>query len=765
LPRRCRTFGLLILVLLCLTYGLGYRFFHQPRLDVGKIAPQTIWAPASASVEDTQTTQEKREAAQQGVFPAVRVDATANQQIQQQLKQWIDRGNQIRSTLGGFPFTSTAILSTGTQIYLRKTADAEWQSIQQMLGVTPTERSRLVVTLNTPLQTTQQRALRELQTYRQTVAASTFSQLLATVQQARQRYPLALSLLANSQIAAPQPIYDIGFLSITHPEWRLAQVEVQHILDRMLAQGIYPGLSDAQLQRAIDLHLQSSRIPSSTQPLASQILATVLTTNLIPDPEQTQWRAEQAAQAIASVMVHIQAGEVIVRAGEPITQEAFVLLDHFRLSQRGINGFQVLAFSGYVGLAIVGFKKIEQTLQPRFRPQDYLLVFLLVLTPSLIIAVSQSYTGLPALGLLLGSFYGVKVGTLVIAALSPLLAFGTEIRWDDLLPGAIAGLLGSLMASGKWHFFQREVPRTREDLATLGVLIGLTQGIVDLLIHMAIAVLWYTALGGAIVSAFIGVIWSILAIGLSPYLEWIFDLVTPIRLAELSNPNRPLLKRLAREAPGTFQHTQFVAILAETAAQALGCNVELVRAGTLHHDIGKLHDPLAFIENQMGGVNKHHEIDDPWLSAMIIKKHVSEGLVIARKNHLPSAIQAFIPEHQGTILIAYFHHQAQQRQVTGDRMGDRILQAADFRYDGPIPQSRETGIVMLADACEAALRSLDAATPADALAMVNKILKARWQEQQLVDSGLTRQDLNQIAHIFVQVWQQVHHKRIVYPKS
>ncbi|QFS50701.1 pgpH, cyclic-di-AMP phosphodiesterase PgpH [Nostoc sphaeroides CCNUC1] len=281
-----------------------------------------------------------------------------------------------------------------------------------------------------------------------------------------------------------------------------------------------------------------------------------------------------------------------------------------------------------------------------------------------------------------------------------------------------------------------------------------------MLVNTAIAPLWYAVLGAAVLNGLAGLIWSILALGLSPYLEALFDLVTPIRLAELSNPNRPLLKRLADEAPGTFQHTLFVATLAEAAARALNCNVELVRAGVLHHDIGKMHDPLGFIENQMGGINKHDVINDPWKSAEIIKKHVSEGLVMARQHKLPSAIQAFIPEHQGTILIAYFYQQAQQQQQNPEK----VLHESDFRYDGPIPQSKETGIAILADACEAALRSLKDATPEAALAMVNKILKARWQDNQLVDSGLTRAEMSQIAHIFVQVWQQFHHQRIAYPK-
>ena len=253
------------------------------------------------------------------------------------------------------------------------------------------------------------------------------------------------------------------------------------------------------------------------------------------------------------------------------------------------------------------------------------------------------------------------------------------------------------------------------------------------------------------------------ALGVSPYLEHFFDVVTPIRLAELSNPNRPLLKRLAAEAPGTFQHTIFVANLAEAAARALGRNVELVRAGTLYHDIGKMHDPEGFIENQMGGPNKHDLINDPWKSANIIKKHVTLGLVMARKYRLPEAVQAFIPEHQGDMKISYFYQQAKAKQAVEPTL---VVNAADFSYDGPIPQTMETGITMLADSCEAALRSLKPDASIDeAYAMVNKILRARWRNRQLVDSGLSRDDMDVIASVFVQVWQQHNHKRISYPKS
>ena len=325
-----------------------------------------------------------------------------------------------------------------------------------------------------------------------------------------------------------------------------------------------------------------------------------------------------------------------------------------------------------------------------------------------------------------------------------------------LLAGFISGLIAAIFAGRL---------RSREGIAKLGIAVGMSQVaiylITKLILSASPATIWSAILPDAMICGLFGVAWIVVAIGISPYLERFFDLITPIRLAELSNPNLPLLKRLATEAPGTFQHTMFVASLAEAAARELNCNVELVRAGTLYHDIGKMHDPLGFIENQMGGPNKHDEINDPWVSAEIIKKHVSEGLVMARKYGLPKAIRDFIPEHQGTLLIAYFYYQAKQK---AEQEGTQVVES-DFRYAGPVPQSREAGIMMLADGCEAALRSLRDATPKQALATIHKIFKSRWQDQQLIDSGLSYDELPVIAEVFVRVWEQFNHKRIVYPKG
>ncbi|WP_096590488.1 HDIG domain-containing metalloprotein [Calothrix sp. NIES-2098] len=728
-----------LLVVLSLSSGLGYRFYDQPQLDVGKIAPQTLIAPISARVEDVKTTEEKRREARSGASAVWVVDKQVNEQIHQNLQHLLMQGGKIREKLGNFPFVKTSVLSTATQTYLRQAPEPEWQKVLQTLA----KNSNL-----TGLNSAQQQAIKELRTYRDS------SQLLKAIASSRQRYTITLNSLSENET-----LYDATFLNLSDTEWQKTQIQVRQALDRMLAQGIYPGLSKDNLNSAIAMQVSVS-VPKTAQPLAQRLLSKVVDANLIKDIEQTKQIAEKAAQAVEPTIVSIQKGEVIVRAGEKITQADFVLLDHFQLSQRGIDWLHLMRFTWLVGLAVVIFRLVERRLQLKLRNNDYILILLLTLSAPLLIILTKSLTGLPAIGLLLGSFYGTAIGGTVMGLLTILLSIGTELSWHDLIASAAGGILGGLMA-GQWRFPPREALRTREELATLGILIGLTQGLVYLLANTAIAPLWYAVLGTAVLNGLAGLIWSILALGLSPYLEALFDLVTPIRLAELSNPNRPLLKRLANETPGTFQHTLFVATLAEAAARSLNCNVELVRAGVLYHDIGKMHDPLGFIENQMGEANKHDVINDPWKSAAIIKKHVSEGLVMARHYKLPSAIQAFIPEHQGTILIAYFYQAAQQQQKHNP---DIMLHESDFRYDGPIPQSKETGIAMLADACEAALRSQKDATPEAALAIVNKILKARWQDNQLVDSGLTRQEMSQIAHIFVQVWQQFHHKRIAYPQ-
>jgi hypothetical protein len=243
---------------------------------------------------------------------------------------------------------------------------------------------------------------------------------------------------------------------------------------------------------------------------------------------------------------------------------------------------------------------------------------------------------------------------------------------------------------------------------------------------------------------------------LAPLVESFFGLLTRARLMELADLERPLLRRLSTEAPGTFEHTLMICGLAEEGARAIQADVDLIRTGALYHDVGKLHGPSWFIENQEYGRNPHEQLNDPLASAAILQAHVDEGLKLARRHHLPRPLADFIPEHQGTLKMGYFLHQARER--------DPGIAEGRFRYRGPIPRSRETAILMLADGCEAALRSLPPNTcEAEARAMVRRIVEARQQDGQLAASGISRGELELVIRAFVRVWRRMRHRRIPYP--
>lgn len=763
--RRSQPPIVLAIAILSLSSAIGYRFYDEPQLAVGTVAPQTLRAPATVRIIDQHTTEANRKAARTAGVPVLMIDQAINQKIYQTLQTLLQQGDDLRQQAGKLPFVEPSMLSTTAQRYLRQAPDEQWQAtIAKIEGKTggKAEGKTDISEPNSPrsraqtdlASSSQELAILELQNYRRTSSADDFSALKEVIGLARQRYAAALlSLPDGTQV---EKFYDPTLFNLTDPEWDQTKAIVRQTLERMLSQGIPPGIPPALLDQAIKIQLSNS-ISASIQPPASKILAAVIQPNLTQDIKQTKFQAEQAALSVKDVMVAARRGDTIVRQGELISQEDFVLLDHFGMSRRRINWLGLIGFSGLVGGAVAVFLIIERKFHPGLRRRDRLLILLLTLTAPVISALGLPASSLPVIGLLVGSFYGSALGITVIGLLTVVLPIGMEVAPISLIAGTVGSLVGAIMA---------ERLRSREELALLGGVVGLTQGFVYLVLTLigssTSSAVWYVILTSAALQSLFGIAWSVVALGISPYLEQFFDLVTPIRLSELSNPNRPLLERLASATPGTFQHTLFVATLAEAAARALGCSVELVRAGTLYHDIGKMHDPLGFIENQMGGINKHDQINNPWVSAALIKKHVTEGIVMARRCRLPKAIQSFIPEHQGTMLISYFYYQALQEAKDNPKL---TVNEADFRYDGPIPQSRETGIVMLADSCEAALRSLKEASREEALAMVNRILRARWQDNQLLESGLSREDMTRIAEIFVQVWLQFNHQRIPYPKA
>ncbi|MFQ5803928.1 MAG: HD family phosphohydrolase [Candidatus Methylomirabilales bacterium] len=251
---------------------------------------------------------------------------------------------------------------------------------------------------------------------------------------------------------------------------------------------------------------------------------------------------------------------------------------------------------------------------------------------------------------------------------------------------------------------------------------------------------------------------ALFASTLLPVLEYLFETATDLKLLELSNLNRPLLKQLMRTAPGTYHHSLMMGELSEAAAEAIGANPLLCRVGAYYHDIGKVRKPVYFIENHMDALKRHEKLS-PHLSSLIVISHVKEGIELALENRLPPTIVDLIPQHHGTRLVTYFYEKAKGSQ--DPELSE--VKEEDYRYPGPKPQTREAAILMLADAVEAAARTLNEPTPARIQGLVQRLANSIFIEGELSECDLTLKDLHQIAKAFVRVLTASHHHRVDYP--
>jgi cyclic-di-AMP phosphodiesterase PgpH len=754
---KARTPLLLTLTIASLTTAVGHRFYNQPSLARGTIAPTTIIAPKTASFEDRQKTELEIERAISSVIPVLQKDSQITSAIKAKLNDKLQTIDKARSKLQLSPFVDPKILDRNLQEDLCHLTETEWRTVKESLIALQNSSNTATLAVAPNLSSRSKDAISTIKKQRYQLSQTEYSSMLANIDRERQKYRQNKESILKEMSASFDRATLSAFLDLNPTNWTQTKTSIEQIAERILNQGIPEGMPARLMQEAIAVQVKTTVSQDKIAPVEN-ILKGVLQPNLVRDEMATLAHTQQTAAEVKPAIVSIKKGETIVAEGEVIDRKAFLLLDGLQLSQRGINWWGLGGSAGSIAAGTLFLWSIRRRWKIYLRSRDGILLCLLSLSAPILASFNIPYTNLPAVGLLTSSFYQPILAIAQVTMVGGLVALSEEEPdWGSLLAAMSGGWVAAAFA---WRM------RSREAIAKLSLTVGIAQGgvyfTIKLLWSLGTGTIWYSLIPEALAYGFSGIAWSVVALGISPYLERFFDVVTPIRLVELSNPNLPLLKRLATEAPGTFQHTMFVASLAEAAARELGCNVELIRAGTLYHDIGKLHDPLGFIENQMGAPNKHETINDPWESAEIIKKHVSEGIEMAKKHGLPRAIRDFIPQHQGTLLIAYFYYQAKEKQ---GKENAKPVTEADFRYDGPIPQSREAGIMMLADCCEAALRSLKNATPQMAIGMVHKIFKARWQERQLIDSGLRWEELPIIAEVFINVWQQCNHQRIAYPKA
>jgi len=518
---------------------------------------------------------------------------------------------------------------------------------------------------------------------------------------------------------------------------------------RMLSQGLSGSLAEGQLLSAATLQLETLAAPA--RDLGARLLTHALLgqANLRADPALSQRRIEALISQQGIPTLRVRAGDLITRQGEPVSPQALDVLDYFGLVNRRPRPLAWLSLfaQGLAAAAVMVLllRRWRACLEPR---QALLALGMLLVVQGVCLWLGPLASPLVLLvppTLLLAQGLGTAAGLSWLAAASLLLPLPLGGVADLRLVLAAAVAAAGALAAGR--------QRSRGELLQLAVLLPTAAVLLQALLLQGRSAPAQLDLQGEAL-----LLGGLLMAGLllAPLVEELFGLLTRSRLLELADLERPLLRRLSSEAPGTFEHTLMIAGLAEEGARAIGADVDLVRTGSLYHDVGKLHGPQWFIENQGEGLNPHDQLDDPLASAAILQAHVDEGLKLARRYRLPRPLADFIPEHQGTLKMGYFLHQARER--------DPAVPEATFRYQGPRPRSRETGILMLADGCEAALRSLPPGTSEqEARSMVRQLIAARLRDGQLAHCGLSRSELELVIRAFVRVWRRMRHRRIPYP--
>lgn len=495
------------------------------------------------------------------------------------------------------------------------------------------------------------------------------------------------------------------------------------------------------------------------------VLEQVIVPNLVVDEFATEIARKNAQNSVKPYEVVFQKGDKILFEGEPVTR-----LKRDALRQAGYNVYE-LNWSGLGAIYVIVFigtflflcymKYFEKDfLEPKYLSiSAFLSLFLAFIGVILPTGFSPYVIPIPAFLILMSIFTKPRIAFVAAVSLLSIMSVGYQYNIQYLVAFLILSLF-SVIAISQIRYAERvDVIKTGFNIGLAGLLIVLSIYILEKCLIEVDNVLLIKNCSFILLN---GIFSAIIASGLMPLLESVFKIVTPYGLAELGDHNQKLLKRLQMDAPGTYHHSLMVSNLCEAAAEAIGADPILARVGALYHDIGKLKRPLFFVENQSYFLieNPHNKFT-PRISKMIITAHPKDGIEIARAKeyHLPQVIQNFIIQHHGEGLVSYFYNQAVQEE------GVENVKEEQFRYPGPKPNTKETAILMIADAVESAVRSLKNPTPEEIENMINKIIVERLNDGQLSDSPLTLKDIKTIAATFSRILRGMQHNRIKYQEN
>ena len=532
------------------------------------------------------------------------------------------------------------------------------------------------------------------------------------------------------------------------------------------------GLNEAF--HAADRHLAGiAALNADQQQVLLKLVQQQLRPNLEFDQQETERRRLIAGSQVTPVFFQIKKGEMVVREGERITADQIVKLQALRESGRSSHSLQTAAglLICILMLVFAGFVFAQGNIS-KFNPDRRDLLFLGAVLVAHFILIKVSIFVSAGMGTLLTSIDAATYHYAIPFALAAMLArivLNSETAFivavaSAVLAGVLFGnnllvALYALVSSVVGAHGVRQCQQ-RTTLYRAGLWIGLANVAMLIGLHLLtgraadLQLLYRIGFGFAG-----GMISAIIVNGTIPLVESLFKYTTDIKLLELANMNAPVLRQLMIQAPGTYHHSILVGNLAESAAESIRANPLLARVAAYYHDIGKIRKPLYFIENTGGQRNKHDKLA-PSMSALILTSHVKDGVDLARENKLGSELIDIIQQHHGTALIKFFFDRAKTLADPGVQQ----VNERDYRYHGPKPQTREAALIMLADAVEAASRTLTDPTPARIQGMVKKLINNIFIDGQLNECDLTLKDLNEIAKSFTRVLSSSFHHRVDYPE-
>ncbi len=719
---------------------LGIAFLLVPSLyiptvslHVGDISPNDIKAPFDFVLEDTSTTLQRQKAEAQKVLAVYDFDPIGTTSIQ--------RLNKFFKEKKMFYKSSSAIPASG-DLPGQKTPVEYWQ-------LKPKERwSAFLQKTHFSLSFDTFSILEE----------SLFDPILAQAAQKLVEKALAQGVVSSRELLLLEKGKGIMKRDLKTRGEKVIR-EIDKILDinqaKVYIQRITPGMFQAD--------------PLSQQ-AAVELAQIALHPNLFFNKRETEERRNQARQRIKPVFFQIKEGEMIIREGEKTQAEHLAKLKELAALRQGESAiYFVLGIVLFSALVISLMLKGLDRLHLPIKSKELLILSLLLLVglginrlwggmasslyPTSEEAISQGfYYAIPfAAGpMLVTILLGVPSG--LAFALTNSILTGLQFQLDFNLfllcsLGSFGAVLGTINFQHRNAIFHLGSLVCGINLTTI-IALNLVQG-KSLSLEIA-----YQTLAG--VSG--GMVAAVLTLGALPLLESLFEVTTNFKLLELSNLNQPLLAKLSLEAPGTYHHSIIVGSLCESAAEVIGANPLLARVSAYYHDIGKIAKPGYFIENQSESEGKHQNLN-PSMSSLVVLSHAKEGIELARKFHLPPIIIDAIQQHHGTRLVRFFYHKAKEQEEV------QFVPEEPYRYSGPKPQTKEIGILMLADAVEAASRSLGEFSPGRIQAMVKKIINDICNEEQLGQCDLTFRNLTQIVESFSRSLGAIYHLRVEYPEN